>query len=192
MGKDEVIVYSQIISSKRRPDNVVQELADAMSNPVIGPIIVIGAYFLGVPPEGIKAMGSAAAAAAAEKAKSSRESPKKGVFIDRLTPPAGYAMCAARLGLLSIHPRKKGDDRPRVNVSGSNSGVVITTAHQGQDWLDGTSKVKIKADLMAVKIEAMATYKDKCLGDRSVDLVSLCRGKECNPKMSGSAWLAGK
>jgi hypothetical protein len=187
--KSDIVAYTQFISSRRDPENLGDAVLGAMANPVIGPILVVGSYYMGVPPEYVAALAGAAASAQNEKATAEREVPRNGYHVYSLKPPQGYAMCAIRVGAISIHPRKK--DRPKTVISGSNSQVTVAVDHSTQAFGKGRSTVKLAIDVLAVKIEAAKAYEDRCLGQANTTLVPLCRGSDCDPFMTRNSWLSG-
>ncbi len=186
----EVLVYSQFLSSRHKPESLGDAAAAAVANPVIGPVLIIGAAYFGVPPGYVAAAGAAAAKAQQEKSEATRKSPRKGYHVDTFVPPAGYDLCAIRVGALSIHPRF--DKRPKVRIVGSRQGVVVESDHVTQDFGSGRSTVKLVLDFMAVKSDARDKYAEKCLAEKPVELIGLCRGAQCEPSMTRSTWLSGR
>lgn len=186
----DILVYTQFISSRRESESLGDAALGAVANPVVGPILVIGAAYFGVAPQYVAAVAGAAAKAQQEKSEASRKSPQKGVHLDTLQPPVGYDICAIRVGAISIHPGET--DRPKVTISGSRTSVAITTAHQEQAFGSGRSTVKLEVDILAVRSTAREAYASQCLPQATVALVSACRGSECVPKMTRTTWYNGK
>jgi hypothetical protein len=186
----DFVVYSQIVSSRRNPESLGDAINGVMSNPVIGPVIVIGAAYLGVPPEAVASLGAAAASAQQEQMRKDRATPRRGYHIDYLKPPAGYSVCAARFGALSIHPES--ENRPKVSAAGSLDAVTMSVQHQSQSFGRGRSTVKVKVDMLAVKTDQLDKYKEQCrLTKAQTTLIPLCRGSECDAPMNGTAWRNG-
>jgi hypothetical protein len=185
----DIVAYTQFISSRRDPENLGDAVLAAMANPVIGPVLVVGSYYMGVPPEYVVSLAGAAASAQNEKANADRQVPRKGYHVYTLKPPQGYAMCAIRVGAISIHPTKR--DRPKAVVSGSSNQVTVAVDHSTQSFGKGRSTVKLAFDVLAVKAESARTYEDKCLGKSTTTLIPLCRGSDCNPYVTRNSWLNG-
>ncbi len=186
----DFVLYTQIVSSRRDPEDLGSAINDIMSNPIIGPAIVIGAAYLGLPAEAIVPLGSAAARAQQEKMQAERANPNKGHHIYTLKAPDGYSLCAARFGAISIHPRS--DQRPKVTTTGSLGGVVMDIRHRTQAFGKGRSTVKVRVDLLAVKTDQLGKYTAQCRLTKSAQtLIPLCRGSDCDAPMNGSVWRGG-
>lgn len=186
----DITMFTTVVTARRNPESPMDAVASAMSSPILGPIIIVGAYYMGVPAESIAGLAAASAAAAAEKANQARQEPRKGYQIFTITPPEGHVMCAVRFGAISIHPTKK--KRPKVWATGSQDGVKLHVDHATQQWLNGRSTVKTFVDVIAVKTEAQAKYADKCFPKAEQQIVSLCRGSDCTPQMNRTIWLNGQ
>jgi len=186
----DILVYTQFISSRQESESLGDAALGAVANPVVGPILVVGAAYFGVPPQYVAAVAGAAAKAQQEKSEASRNSPQKGVHLDTLQPPIGYDICAIRVGAISIHPGET--DRPKVTILGSRSSVAVTTVHQKQAFGSGRSTVKLEVDILAVRSTAREAYASQCLSQATVTLVSACRGSECAPRMTRTTWYNGK
>ncbi|MDN4035754.1 hypothetical protein [Massilia sp. YIM B02443] len=185
----ESIVFTTVVSSRLNPESVLDEVNAAMSHPVIGPVIVLGAAYLGVPPDTVAALGASAAAAGAERTSQEQQQPRRGYHIYSIKAPEGYAMCAVRFGAISIHPRKK--ERPKVWATASSSGLTFHVDHQTQQWLRGRSTVKTYIDVLTVRNDARARYEAKCLPDTEQSVLPLCRGADCDAYMTRQNWLHG-
>jgi uncharacterized protein (DUF2147 family) len=185
----EIVAYTQFMTSRRQSENLGTTVTAAMANPVIGPVLVVGAAYFGVPPEYVAALAAAAAEAQQVKAEQNRQhSGDRDTFT--FSAPDGYKLCATRVAAISIHPTKR--NRPKAIISGSTKSIVAYVDHSSQEWNAGRSTVKLRFDMLAVKSEAFEKYAPRCLKEKVETLIPLCRGRDCVPAMNGSTWYNGQ
>lgn len=189
----DFVVYQRKIDSARSPDNLFTAVGGGISkvvtDPVIGPALIVAAAAYGVPPEVVGGIGGIAAGVSSEQSKAKRQVPRNGYHSYSMGPPDGFAFCAVQLKAVSIHPTKR--NRPKAALSVSKSGLTFTVDHSSQAFGQGRSRVKVDFAILAVKNDKLASYPEKCrFTEAATTVIGLCRGSDCAPLMQGQ-WYTG-
>ena len=162
-----------------QPRSLQDTLTDGVRNPVLGPIAVVAAVYLGVPPGAIAGVAAAAAVPRHEEEKEEN-------FYSFLVP-VGYTFCAARFSLVSIVPAD-GTRASHLAANAQADQLNIYTWTPRRRAGEGRSWVEVNADVIAIRREARTKYSSKCLQNDDTSPLLDCRGRNC-PGAQGVDWL---
>jgi hypothetical protein len=177
----EVLAYGTALSSERSSSPITRVLAGTVGDPIIGPIIIVGSYLLGVPVDVIAGLGSVGAAAQEQRSAAKRDG-NWDTFTYR--PPEGYFACAVKVYGDSIRPQSR--QRPKLSATGSREAMSFTIAHNGNA---DSSAVKLRLEILAVRADAWDKHSQRChFSQATASIVPLCRGGECTPHVTGAQW----
>lgn len=181
-AEGDALMYQRYLRSTRKMSDLDKAAAATFGDPVVGPVLVIGAAFLGVPPNVVATLAGASASALRDRAATQ----SKGQW-DTYTyqPPEGYKFCAVKVYGDSIRPESK--HRPKIfRAIGTEDSMTFTITHEKHV----SSAVKLRLEMLAIKESAWSKFSSECQFDKQQRvIIPLCHGGTCARFVTGAAWL---